>query len=198
MESFYQALDAYIASSETLSTQEENRLWEMYGQDRAVLCLDLSGFTFLTQKHGLFHFLSMIRRMQLTTASIVKHYGGSVVKFEADNLFAVFDSVDCALQTAIDINLTFETANQSTELTKHLYACIGISYGRILLVEGKDLFGDAVNLASKLGEDIADKSEILLTKEAADRLVRKDHVAFRPEHYSISGLRLDVLKVVYV
>ena len=35
-----------------------------------------------------------------------------------------------------------------------IYISCGIDYGRILLVDDKDCFGDAVNRASKLGEDV--------------------------------------------
>lgn len=42
-----------------------------------------------------------------------------------------------------------------------LDAAVGIGFGRILNIESRDIFGDEVNLACKLGEDIAERSEIL-------------------------------------
>ena len=43
---------------------------------------------------------------------------------------------------------------------------IGIGFGSILDLDGEDFFGDEVNLASKLGEDIATGGEVLLTDAA--------------------------------
>src|SRR6266540_2394339 len=68
----------------------ENTLWAEYGAEYAVFVLDMSGFSLITRKYGIVHYLSMVRRMQLTTEPIVKSYGGSMIKYEADNCFAVF------------------------------------------------------------------------------------------------------------
>lgn len=197
MQSFYQALDKYNAANGDLAKIEEAKLWETYGKDRAVLCLDMSGFTYLVQKHGLTHFLGMIRRMQLATAPIVKRFNGEIIKFEADNLYSCFNKVEDAIQAAISINIALQAMNTMTEDTKDLFVSIGIAYGKILLIEGKDMFGDAVNLASKLGEDIAERGEILVTKEAKSKLENKDEFEFKPQQYSVSGIQLEVLKVLY-
>jgi adenylate cyclase len=198
MQSFYKLIDEYnSATGEENIKQAEQNLWQKYGKDKAVLCLDMSGFTFLTQKHGLTHFLGMIRRMQLATSPIIERFKGGVVKFEADNLFAVFDNVEEAIQAAISINIALQAMNTLTEDTKDLAVSIGISYGNILLIEGKDAFGDAINLASKLGEDIAEKGEILVTKEACNKLVSPSPFNFTKEKYSVSGIQLEVCKVVY-
>src|SRR5256886_5385868 len=46
----------------------------------------------------------------------------------------------------------------------------GIGYGEILVIENEDIFGSEVNLASKLGEDLAQRGEILLTDRKSTRL----------------------------
>lgn len=40
---------------------------------------------------------------------------------------------------------------------------VGIDVGDLLLLETEDCFGDAVNLAYKLGEDIARPGEVMVT-----------------------------------
>lgn len=198
MQSFYKLVDEYnMATGSEAVKQAEQKLWSTYGKDMAVLCLDMSGFTFLTQKHGLIHFLGMIRRMQLATSPIVERFKGNVIKFEADNLFAVFSTVEEAIQAAISINIALQAMNTLTAESKDLSVSIGISYGNILLIEGKDAFGDAINLASKLGEDIAEKGEILVTKEACAKLVSPSVFNFNKEKYSVSGIQVEVCKVVY-
>src|SRR5919106_4203624 len=68
----------------------EETLWNAYGAEYAVFVLDMSGFSLLTRKYGVVHYLSMVRRMQMTTGPIVKSFDGIMIKCEADNCFAVF------------------------------------------------------------------------------------------------------------
>ena len=57
----------------------EEQLWKNYGTERVVFVLDMSGFSLLTRKYGIIHYLSMVRRMQLTSEPIIKTYGGSLL-----------------------------------------------------------------------------------------------------------------------
>ena len=83
-----------LAFSQTELIEErhklEGSLWDEFGAEYAVFVLDMSGFSLLTRKYGIVHYLSMVRRMQLTTGPIVKSAGGFMIKYEADNCFAVF------------------------------------------------------------------------------------------------------------
>ena len=92
----------------------ENTLWAEYGAEYAVFILDMSGFSMLTRKYGIVHYLSMVRRMQLTTKPIVKSYGGSMIKYEADNCFAVFPDPLAAVNAAIAMQHAFRAANLLT------------------------------------------------------------------------------------
>jgi len=50
-----------------------------------------------------------------------------------------------------------------------VHRSIGIDYGDLLLIGDEDYFGDPVNTASKLGEDLAGKGETLVTRRALER-----------------------------
>ena len=62
--------DQLLRCSQELETgarsEVEKKLWEEYGAETTVLIVDMSGFTKLTDSHGVVHYLSMVRRMQLT------------------------------------------------------------------------------------------------------------------------------------
>src|SRR5207237_361032 len=51
----------------------------------------------------------------------------------------------------------------------HVKLCIGLGFGKILELSG-DAFGDQVNVAFKLGEDVAAPGEILMSAEAVEDL----------------------------
>lgn len=177
--------------------QIESEIWQQFGAERTVLVLDMSGFSLLTRRHGVIHYLSMVRRMHETVRPIVNECGGSVVKFEADNAFAVFPDPKAGIRAAIAINLAAEldNADYADEFDIHLSS--GLDHGRILLVEGKDFFGDAVNTASKLGEDLAKSGEILVSQAAMNLLPAAVKPQGRPVHFSISGITLEALSIDY-
>lgn len=167
---------------------------EDFGEARAVLVLDMSGFSATTQKHGIVCFLLMIHQLKLLARPAIEQAGGLLVKAEADNLYAMFEDVGPAVAAARAIMGRLDTVNPLLPESRRLYAAIGIGYGRILNVDEEDMFGDEVNLASKLGEDIAQAGEILLTA-AARRRAEPLGIAAREREAQISGLTLPMYQV---
>src|ERR687884_109052 len=177
------------------AAQIDSLIRERFGETYAVMVMDMSGFSRMTVKHGVIHFLAMIHRMNQIVAPTVREHGGRVIKFEADNAFATFDTVEAAVEAAIDISRRFSAANTMLPEEMDMHGKFGIGYGEVLIVEDKDLFGSEVNLASKLGEDLAERGEILLT-EAAFAEVEAERREYEEVSMTISGLQLKVHKVI--
>ncbi len=175
----------------------EEHLWEDFGAERVVFVLDMSGFSLLTRKYGIIHYLSMVRRMQLTSEPIIKTYGGSLIKYEADNCFAVFPDTLSAIHAAIALQLAFDASNLLTPDDFDVRISCGIDYGKILIVGNEDCFGDAVNRASKLGEDVAVAGEILVTQDAINAITSELDFKFRKVNISISGLDISAYAIDY-
>ncbi len=162
---------------------------QTFGQDRAVLVLDMSGFSRTTQQHGIISFLLMIHQMQLICRPCVEQCGGVVIKAAADNLFCLFDSVADAVRASKEIITRLNAANMVLPAEKHLYVAFGIGHGKILNIGDQDIFGDEVNLACKLGEDIAGEGEVLLSSAAKAQLEESGTIT-REGTISISGISL--------
>jgi len=175
----------------------EKSLWSYYGQEQAVFVLDMSGFSRLTRKYGIIHYLSMVRRMQLTTEPIVKSFDGYMIKYDADNCFAVFPSPLQAVNAAIAMQHAFDAANILTADDLDIRVGCGIDYGRILVVGNEDCFGDAVNRASKLGEDVAEAGDILVTQEAMQMIPEEAGIKAREIDISISGINIQAYAIEY-
>jgi adenylate cyclase len=175
--------------------QVDAQIRETFGETHAVMVMDMSGFSRMTIKHGVIHFLAMIHRMNQIVAPAVREHNGQVIKFEADNAFAIFEAVEDAVEAAIDTSRRFSAANTMLPEEMDMHGKFGIGYGEVLIIEGDDLFGSEVNLASKLGEDLAERGEILLT-EAAFAEVQAEKREYEEASMSISGLQLNVHKVV--
>ncbi|MFM2419936.1 MAG: hypothetical protein RL385_4659 [Pseudomonadota bacterium] len=159
-----------------------------FEQTCAVLVLDMCGFSRLTIRHGIIHYLAMIRRMQHCVLPLVNKCGGTTVKTEADNVFAVFPSVPKALRCARLVQRQLQRQNESLPEDWDVHVGIGIGFGPLLMVGTHDLYGAEMNLASKLGEDVAGAGDVLLT-EAAHARAGKGH-QFTRHRQRISGLTL--------
>ena len=176
----------------------EESLWKVYGAEFAVFVLDMSGFSMLTRKYGIVHYLSMVRRMQLTTEPIVKSFGGRMLKYEADNCFAVFPEPLAAVNAAIAMQHAFKAANLLTSDDLDIHISCGIDYGKLLIIGHEDCFGDPVNRASKMGEDVAAAGEILITKEAMQMIPAEAEIMSREISISISGVNIPAYVIEYI
>lgn len=156
----------------------------------AILVLDMVGFSRLTLEYGIVHYLAMIHQMVEAASPAVTGNGGTFIKQEADNLYAIFDDPGHALDSALDIFRAFDAVNSVVPPERDIYGSIGIGYGETLIIDDKDIFGSQVNIACKLGEDLAEKSEILLTPAAYDALPA-DRYMCAPAMFEISELRID-------
>ena len=175
----------------------EESLWTAYGAEYAVFVLDMSGFSLLTRKYGIVHYLSMVRRMQLTTEPIVKSYGGSMIKYEADNCFAVFPDPLSAVNAAIAMQHAFTASNLLTSDDLDIHIACGIDYGKLLIIGHEDCFGDPVNRASKMGEDLAIAGDILITKDAMQMIPPEAGIQAREITVSISGITIPAYIIDY-
>jgi class 3 adenylate cyclase len=197
-ENFQQQLLQYSQADDLKQRKDiEETLWADYGAEYAVFVLDMSGFSLLTRKYGIVHYLSMVRRMQLTTEPIVKSFGGSMIKYEADNCFAVFPDSLSAVNAAIAMQNAFATSNMLTPDDFDIHIACGIDYGKLLIIGHQDCFGDPVNRASKMGEDLAAAGEVLITKEAMEMIPPTANIKAREIVVSISGITIPAFVIEY-
>lgn len=191
MHSFLSLVDRLNAATAAERADIESRIWEAFGVSRAVLVLDMSQFSLTVRRDGILPYLGLIRRMHLLTAPIVAAHGGRVVKYVADNLFAIFEEPAQAAAAAVRMNLAAEEAGEAFTVA------VGIDYGRFLLIPEVDVWGDAINVACKLGEDLARPGEVLLTEAARARLPGDFPWPLAPQKVSVAGLDLVAHGVVY-
>jgi class 3 adenylate cyclase len=138
-------------------------------QRRAVVFTDTADFTVRTLRHGILHFLMVFDRVARQAAETVRPAGGEVVKVEADSLMLTFPDVRRACRGVERIQALLTRLNRRLPGNERLRFAYGIGYGDVLELED-DVFGLEVNLASKIGEDLAEPGEALLTPAAAEAL----------------------------
>ncbi len=198
MSRFDDLIVAYThATSQAERRTIEQSLWGEFGITEAVFVLDMSRFSLLTQRHGIVYYLSLVHRMQMIVQPVIEHHAGRLVKFEADNCFARFAQVADAIQAGIQVNYALDATNRTTPEESDIRVACGIDYGDFLLVHDNEFFGDPINRASKLGEDLGEPEEILVTSEAMAQVDDEVRIQREAVRFSISGIHLDAYRIVY-
>lgn len=161
------------ALSDTADTGEQGRIrktiWDRFGTEGATFISDMANFSSTSRSLGICHFLKMIHRARTIITPVIEANNGKFLKCEADNCYAYFANPTDAISASFDINAELFSINQRHDIDEHIFLSVGIDYGDLLLVDGEDFFGDPVNTASKLGEDLAKKGETLVTERALRR-----------------------------
>lgn len=165
--SLFEALDGRPSGADAQKAFDE-AVWSACEAEGTILVTDLSGFTRTTRTHGILHFLQMFRRFQVGCAPLIDQHGGTLLKQEADDLIGVFGGAVDGIRAAIAMMQTVETINTGLAEHEHIGLSLGIEHGRMLRLSD-DAYGDPVNVAFKLGEDIADRGELLVANGAYEQ-----------------------------
>ena len=144
------------------------RIWDRFGTKGAVFISDMASFSSTSRKVGVCHFLKMIHRTRQIVAPVIEANNGILLKCDADNCYAYFRDADDAIAASFEVNAALYQANGRFSLGEQISLSVGIDYGRVLLIGDVEFFGDPVNTASKLGEDLATRNEVLVTRRAIE------------------------------
>lgn len=137
-------------------------------QARAILFMDIRGFTAWSEPRSPEDVVNMLNRYYQTAEVVLSQHHVIKFKFSADEVLAVFPEVEDALQAAIQLRVQI-----SNLLTRHaLGVGIGVHGGDVVegMVGSKDIkfydvIGDTVNTAKRL-ETAAAPGEILISDAA--------------------------------
>jgi adenylate cyclase len=154
------------------------RLWDLFGEDWAVMFTDLSGFSRRVQEFGIIHFLQTIYESHRLLVPLIDAHDGILLKLEGDSMLVIFRRPERALACAIAMQQALVPYNRTKPEEEAILLCVGLGYGRILRIGDQDVFGAEVNAASKLGEDTARSGEILAT-EAVRQAVAEAQVQWQ-------------------
>ena len=156
----------------------DRRIWDLFGEEWAVMFTDLVGFSRRVAEFGITHFLQTIYESQKLFVPCIDHYDGILLKLEADSMLVIFRNVRKAIECAVHMQKCAKAYNKNKEAAEKILLCIGLGFGRVLHIGDEDVFGAEVTAASKLGEDAAKAWEILVTSAVRDAALELPHVTF--------------------
>lgn len=138
---------------------------------RAILALDMTGFTLTSMRCGELDALLRVFNAQKVCVPVLQAAGARHLRCFADDIVALFDEPGSALDAAVTIHDRVEAFNASPMAGEHpAECCIGIGFGDVFSIGPNRAQGEEMNLASKLGEDIARSGEVLVTERARQAL----------------------------
>ena len=156
------------ASVDSDKAAVDQRLWESFGVEGAIVFTDLAGFTRRAEELGITHFLETVYHSQRLLRPIVDEHQGIVIEIVGDSMLLWFDDIDDSINCSVAMQRACKKYNTDRKPADQILLCLGIGYGRTLKVDNTRLAGPQVNVASKLGEDTAEGYEILVSNSVKE------------------------------
>jgi adenylate cyclase len=155
---------------------------EKYHRERAVLSIDMTGFTSSAMRRGELQSLLRILDAQRVAIPVIQDFGAELIRCFADDIVALFHEPNAAIDAAFEANRRVQLFNESALASDNpTQCCAGIGFGRVFAIGPNLAQGDEMNRASKLGEDIARANEVLVTERAYAALASRDDIDFESQ-----------------
>ncbi len=137
-------------------------------QKIAVLFTDIIGSTRFFQSHGNLAGRQMLQRHENIASMAITKFGGTVVKNLGDSILAYFIDPREATKAAIEVQKEFSRYNRRNGGGHKIHVRIGVHFDEGI-VEDKDIFGNAVNIASKI-TGLAGSNQIFISRNVFTRV----------------------------
>ncbi len=162
----------------------------------AILFADVSGSTELYDTLGDVRARAIVARCVAIMSELTQREGGTVVKTIGDEVMATFATADAAVAGAAAMQeaITGEPVVDGRQLAIR----VGLHFGSAL-IEDFDVFGDAVNMASRMANQ-AKAGQVLTTGETVERMAGPWRSAMRQiDRAEVKGKRdlIDVYELVW-
>ncbi len=143
----------------------------------AIMFTDIVGYTALMGNNEQKAF-ELLRKNREIQKPIIEQYGGIWIKELGDGVMASFPTVSDAVYAALKIQEACRTTNEFT-------LRIGIHQGEVVFENG-DIFGDAVNIASRL-QSLAPPAGIFVSASVHHNISNKNDI--RSEFVRVENLK---------
>lgn len=131
---------------------------------RTFAFIDLSGFTAYTNGQGDDDAVDVLGRFRVAVREASSSRGVRVAKWLGDGAMLVGVETEPVVEAVVDIERRISASGSPLPLRA------GISVGPVILFEGDDYIGHAVNIAARLCDEAA-PHEVLAVAEASERLM---------------------------
>jgi adenylate cyclase len=142
----------------------------------AILATDLVGYSQLMQADEVGTVSALNSRRRQVLEPLVNRHGGRIVKLMGDGALVEFASAVNAVACGVELQDAMAAANADLPESHRLVFRVGINIGDVV-VEDDDLFGDGVNVASRL-EALAEPGAVYVSHAVYSQVRGRVSVAF--------------------
>src|SRR5437867_1914649 len=137
----------------------------------AVLAADVVGYSRLMEQDESGTMAALKARRREVLEPLVARHRGRIFKVTGDGVLVEFASAVNAVECAVELQRGMVAANSGLPEDHQIVLRIGVNLGDVM-VEGGDLYGEGVNVASRL-EGSAGPGEICISAKVHDEIRRK-------------------------
>jgi len=142
----------------------------------AILAADVVGYSRLMSEDEGGTLTALRARRKQVLEPLVASRHGRIFKLMGDGVFIEFSSAVNAVECAVELQKGMAERNASDPGNRPLHLRVGINLGDVVVEDG-DLYGDGVNLATRL-QEMADPGGICVSAKVHAEVVRKLNLLF--------------------
>jgi len=164
----------------------------------AIMFADIAGSTKLYDTLGDQVARTKVAATIETMSDITRANKGTVIKTIGDEVMCTFPTAENAGTAAWEMQETFEEEAESNTDGSPVSVRIGMHFGPAIL-EGGDVFGDAVNIAARMAAQ-AKAKQIITTQDTLDKLPPAMRASTRfVDHAPIKGKKeeIDIFEIIW-
>ncbi len=161
----------------------------MGNQQHSFFFSDIAGYSKMVERDETLSYRLLQEHNKIIEECVTTN-DGRVVKYIGDSVFAEFESPDNACSAAITIQSNFKKRNTLSRKDEQIHIRLGIHSGEVIR-EGEDLFGNDINIASRI-ESVAQPDSVFISDSTYQNLLSVD------KYYSrkVENVKLKNIKTI--
>ncbi len=134
---------------------------------------DIKGFTSKTASFSRAQTQEMLSKHRELVLPVIEKFGGRLVKTIGDAFLAAFNSSTDAVICGVEVQAVLRAHNEGKNPAEKIEIRIAINSGEVVIHDDGDIYGDAVNITSRL-ESIAEAGEVFFTESVYLSMNKKE------------------------
>lgn len=170
----------------------------MKAKNLAIMLTDIKGFTDKTSRKSRGQIKDMLNKHNELVLPVLEKYHGHVIKTIGDAFLVTFESSTDAVLCGVAIQEILTAFNKEKAPDDRIDIRIAINAGEVSINETGDIFGEAVNITSRI-EGIAEAGEVFFTESVYLSMNRNEVPSSEIGYRQFKGIpdKIKVYKVLH-
>ena len=138
-----------------------------------IMLTDIKGFTSKTAGFSRAQTQEMLAKHKELVLPVIEKFGGRLVKTIGDAFLVAFNSPTDAVICGVEVQSVLRAHNEDKAHSEKIEIRIAINSGEVVVHDDGDIYGDAVNITSRL-ESIAEAGEVFFTESVYLSMNKKE------------------------